>query len=105
MPPEAARPVREAEQRASAAVVGVDQVDFLGLPDGVLAYGLPLRRAIAAAVRRHQPEIVITTNFRDTWDGEYAQHCGRSSAQPSRTGLSRRRRAPGSPCRPRRRSS
>jgi LmbE family N-acetylglucosaminyl deacetylase len=72
MPPDATRRVREAEQRASAAVVGVDQVDFLGLPDGVLEYGLPLRRAIAAAVRRHQPEIVITTNFRDTWDGAYA---------------------------------
>jgi LmbE family N-acetylglucosaminyl deacetylase len=31
--------------------------------------GWPLRHALARVVRRHRPEIVITTNFRDTWDG------------------------------------
>jgi LmbE family N-acetylglucosaminyl deacetylase len=72
MRPEEARPVREAEQRASAAEVGVDSVEFLGMSDGVLEHGLPLRRAIARAVRRHRPEIVITMNFRDTWDGDVA---------------------------------
>jgi LmbE family N-acetylglucosaminyl deacetylase len=72
MPPDETRVVREAEQRASAAEVGVDQVEFLGMPDGVLEYGVQLRRVIAAAVRRHQPEIVITSNFHDTWDGAVA---------------------------------
>jgi LmbE family N-acetylglucosaminyl deacetylase len=67
--PEQAGPLREAEQRASAAQVGVDTVEFLGFPDGVLEYGLPLRRAVARAVRAHRPQIVITTNFRDTWGG------------------------------------
>ena len=61
--------MREAEQVASAEIVGVDVVEFLGLPDGVLEYGVPLRRAICAVVRRHRPEIVITNNFRDTWGG------------------------------------
>lgn len=70
MPPDEARPVREREQRAAAAIVGVDTVEFLGLPDGILEYGLPLRRAFAQVIRRHRPEIVITGNFRDTWDGE-----------------------------------
>ena len=65
--PEEARRVREAEQVESARVVGVDTVEFLGLPDGVLEYGVPLRRAIAQVVRRHRPEIVITGNFRDTF--------------------------------------
>ena len=69
LPPAEARRVREAEQVASAGIVGVDVVDFLGLPDGVLEYGVDLRRAICAAVRRHRPEIVITNNFRDTWGG------------------------------------
>jgi LmbE family N-acetylglucosaminyl deacetylase len=69
MQPERAREVREAEQVESAALVGVDVVEFLGQPDGVLEYGIGLRMLIAAAVRRHRPEIVITTNFRDTWDG------------------------------------
>jgi LmbE family N-acetylglucosaminyl deacetylase len=70
MPPEQAGPLREQEQRASAAVVGVSTVEFIGMPDGVLEYGLPLRRELARAVRRHRPEIVVTGNFRDTWDGE-----------------------------------
>jgi LmbE family N-acetylglucosaminyl deacetylase len=69
MPPTKTRGVREAEQRASAAAVGVDMVEFLGRPDGILEYGVPLRRELARAVRRHRPEIVITNNFRDTWDG------------------------------------
>jgi LmbE family N-acetylglucosaminyl deacetylase len=69
MAPAECAPLREREQRESAAIVGVDTVEFLGFPDGVIEYGLPLRRVIAAAVRRHRPEIVITTNFRDTWDG------------------------------------
>jgi LmbE family N-acetylglucosaminyl deacetylase len=69
MEPDECRTVREAEQVASAEVVGVSEVDFLGLPDGVLEYGVALRRDIAAVVRRHRPEIVITGNFRDTWGG------------------------------------
>ena len=64
-------PLREAEQIASAALVGVEVVEFLGYPDGVVEYGLPLRRDIARAVRRHRPEVVITTNFRDTYGGTF----------------------------------
>ncbi len=57
--------VREQEQIDSARIVGVDTVEFLGFPDGVVEYGLTLRAAIADVVRRHQPEIVMTGNFRD----------------------------------------
>jgi LmbE family N-acetylglucosaminyl deacetylase len=67
--PDECRTVREAEQVASAAVVGVPDVVFLGLPDGILEYGVPLRREIAHVVRRYRPEIVITGNFQDTWGG------------------------------------
>ncbi|GAA3552568.1 PIG-L deacetylase family protein [Nocardioides daeguensis] len=67
--PDACRAVREAEQVRSAEVVGVDVVDFLRQPDGVLEYGVALRSVIAAEVRRHRPDIVITGNFRDTWGG------------------------------------
>ena len=69
MHPDEARRVREAEQVESARIVGVDTVDFLGLPDGVLEYGVELRRPIAEAVRRHRPDVVVTGNFRDTWGG------------------------------------
>ncbi|MEU5085500.1 PIG-L deacetylase family protein [Streptomyces sp. NPDC021356] len=61
--------LREREQRASAAVVGVTTVEFLGHRDGVIEYGPALRRDIAAAIRRHRPELVITLNHRDTWGG------------------------------------
>jgi LmbE family N-acetylglucosaminyl deacetylase len=67
--PEESRRVREAEQVESAHIVGVDQVDFLGLPDGILEYGVPLRRAITQEIRRHRPDVVITNNFRDIWSG------------------------------------
>jgi LmbE family N-acetylglucosaminyl deacetylase len=69
MAPEEAAPVREREQRESAAVVGVDAVEFLDHRDGVLEYGLALRRDIAAAIRRHRPEVVVASNFRETWPG------------------------------------
>ncbi|MBO1418610.1 PIG-L deacetylase family protein [Streptomyces sp. FH025] len=69
MDPAECGPLREAEELASARVVGVDTVEFLGYPDGVVEYGLPLRRDIARAVRRHRPDIVITSSFRDTYGG------------------------------------
>src|SRR3954471_21875814 len=54
--PQESRTVREAEQVESARIVGVEEVEFLGQPDGVLEYGVALRKVICAAVRRHQPE-------------------------------------------------
>jgi LmbE family N-acetylglucosaminyl deacetylase len=65
--PEECGPLREQEERDGAAIVGVDTVEFLGHPDGVLEYGLPLRRDIARAVRRHRPDVVITNYFGDSW--------------------------------------
>ncbi|MUL40613.1 PIG-L family deacetylase [Streptomonospora sp. PA3] len=67
MDPARAARVREREQRASAAVVGVSAVEFLDHPDGVIEYGPALRRDLAAAIRRHRPELVITLNHRDTF--------------------------------------
>ncbi|MEV4623224.1 PIG-L deacetylase family protein [Asanoa sp. NPDC049573] len=72
MSPDETKVVREAEQRASAGVVGVSAVEFLGLPDGIIEYGVPLRRELTKVVRRHRPDIVITNNFRETWDGAEA---------------------------------
>jgi len=67
--PEQAGPLREDEERRSAAVVGVDIVEFLGFPDGMLEYGLPLRRAITAVIRRYRPDVVVTANFRESFGG------------------------------------
>lgn len=71
IPPETAGPLREEEQRAAAQIVGVEQVEFLGFPDGMVEYGLALRRELSRCIRRHQPEIVITGNFRNTYGGIY----------------------------------
>jgi len=65
--PEEAGPLREDEERASAAAVGVDTVEFLGFTDGVIEYGLRLRSAISAVIRRYRPEVVLTGNFREAF--------------------------------------
>lgn len=69
LPPAECGRLREAEQRAAAAEVGVDVVEFLDHPDGLVSYGVELRRDIAAAIRRHRPEIVITSNYHETFPG------------------------------------
>jgi LmbE family N-acetylglucosaminyl deacetylase len=69
MEPAVCAPLRVEEQIASCAAVGVTEVEFLDHPDGTIEYGIPLRRDIAAAIRRHRPEFVITGNYRETWPG------------------------------------
>jgi LmbE family N-acetylglucosaminyl deacetylase len=69
-PAEAAR-VRAAEQRDSAKLVGVDEVEFLDHRDGMLEYGLALRRDIAAAIRRYRPDLVVAVNHRETYGGTF----------------------------------
>ncbi|MER6530507.1 PIG-L deacetylase family protein [Streptomyces sp. NPDC001508] len=59
MAPEKAAEVREAEQRASAAVVGAAGVEFLDHADGRIEYSAELRREFATAIRRHRPELVL----------------------------------------------
>lgn len=63
MPPEQARGVREDEERAGAAVVGVTEVDFGEHRDGVIEYGVGLRRDIVREIRRRRPEVVLTGTF------------------------------------------
>ena len=75
MDPEVAGPLREEEERRSAALVGAGPVEFLGHVDGIVESGLALRRDIAAALRRHRPEVVVTMNFDLTWgDGGGVNH-------------------------------
>jgi len=67
MPPEEAGPLREDEERRSAAVVGVSEVEFLDFRDGVLQPGPEMRQAIAGAIRRHRPDMVVTGYHGATW--------------------------------------
>lgn len=56
--------LRETEQRAAAAALGVEQVLFLRRPDGLLENSLDLRRELAGIVRQHRPDIVLAI---DPW--------------------------------------
>lgn len=67
MAPDRTAHLRVAEEIASAAVVGVSQVEFLDHPDGLIQNGPALRRDIAAAIRRHRPDTLLLFNHRETW--------------------------------------
>lgn len=85
--PEQCRPIREAEQRASAAIVGVSHVEFLGYPDGIVEYGLPLRRDLARVIRRHRPELIVTGNREPFWGGPDGSRQGFNMADHRAVGL------------------
>ncbi len=70
IPPAEVAPLRVAEEEAGAALVGVTDVQFLDHVDGVVEYGLPLRRDLATAFRRLRPEVVVTMSFDLTWGEE-----------------------------------
>lgn len=61
--PEEVAPLREKEQRRACEIVGVGDLRMLDHPDGMLEYGLPLRRDIARVVRQVRPDLVVTANF------------------------------------------
>ena len=66
--------IREGEQRAAAAAVGVTDVRFLGLPDGRLVADMSLRSEITRVIRDVRPGVVITQNPQRNWDRIYASH-------------------------------
>ncbi len=63
MDPSLVAPLRSQEEIDAAAVVGVNEVEFLDYPDGVIEYGLALRRDLSRAIRRHRPEVLVTINY------------------------------------------
>jgi len=52
--------IRRCEQRAAARVLGVEEIRFLGYPDGQVAVSIPLRRDLARVIRLVRPEVVLT---------------------------------------------
>lgn len=67
MPPEEAGPLREEEQRRSAAVVGVDDVRFWDFPDSNIRDTPALRATIAEAIVELRPDVVITLYSGPSW--------------------------------------
>lgn len=52
--------IRTAEQRAAAAVLGVEDVEFLGYRNGTLEVTVELRRDIVRQIRRFKPDVILT---------------------------------------------
>lgn len=61
--------LREAEQRAAAAAVGVKQIEFLdGYADGTLTPTIELRRDITRVIRQTRPDRILTNSPLRRWE-------------------------------------
>jgi LmbE family N-acetylglucosaminyl deacetylase len=67
MPAEEAGPLREGEQRRSAAIVGVDDVQFWDFPDSNIRNTPELRAKIAETITELTPDVVITLYSGPEW--------------------------------------
>jgi LmbE family N-acetylglucosaminyl deacetylase len=66
--------LREDEQRAAAAVVGVSDVRFLGHPDGIVVANRELRRDISRVIRQVRPERVLAQSPERNLEFVFASH-------------------------------
>ncbi len=67
--------LREAEQTAANAVIGVHETVFLRYPDGELEPTLQLRRDLTRLIRRCKPDVVVTGDPQAFFYGsEYVNH-------------------------------
>lgn len=66
--------IRQAEQRAAAKELGVEDVVFLGYPDGQLVVSLDLRRDISRVIRQKRPHRVVLQSPERNWERIYASH-------------------------------
>ena len=66
--------LREAEQRAAAAEVGVSDLRFLGYRDGLLEVSLDLRRDISRVIREVRPQRVVCQSPERSWERIYGSH-------------------------------
>lgn len=62
--PAAVAATRQAEQRRAAAVLGIDEVEFLTFPEGLIENTPGARCEVVRLIRRHRPETVITLDPR-----------------------------------------
>ncbi|OBG79927.1 GlcNAc-PI de-N-acetylase [Mycobacterium sp. GA-1841] len=67
MPPEEAGPLREGEQRRSAAIVGVDDVEFWDFPDSDIRNTAELQAKIAETLTKLRPDVVVTLYSGPQW--------------------------------------
>src|SRR5699024_7564534 len=75
-PPFEARKIRAAEQREACDIVGVEHLTILDFPDGLVEYGIELRKAIAREIRAFQPDVVVSGagQLQVGWGLDHADH-------------------------------
>jgi LmbE family N-acetylglucosaminyl deacetylase len=66
--------LRQAEQTAAAAAVGVHDLHFLGYPDGRVEPTLELRRDISRVIRQVRPQRVVAQSPHRMFERIYASH-------------------------------
>ncbi len=66
--------IRQAEQTAAAKTVGVEDVIFLGYPDGRLEVTLGLRRDLSRVIRQARPERVVAQSPDRNYERIFASH-------------------------------
>ena len=66
--------IRRAEQEAAAKTVGVEDVTFLGYPDGRLVPTIELRRDLSRVIRRVRPDRVVCPSPVRNFNRIYASH-------------------------------
>lgn len=74
---EKAAAIREAEQLASAHILGVSQVEFIGLTDGRVTYNHDLIKSVVAVVRRLKPDVLLSLDpspFDPAWGVNHTDH-------------------------------
>ncbi|MEO7079390.1 PIG-L deacetylase family protein [Rhodococcus sp. BP22] len=74
IPREAMAAMREAEQQAAAAALGVHDVEFLRFADGALYPTMELRKGFSRAIRRVRPQRVLIQSPEFDWSRVGASH-------------------------------
>lgn len=66
--------IRQREQRAAGAILGVTDIEFLNYRDGWLEPTIELRKKIVKAIRRVKPDRMIIQSPERNWDRLGASH-------------------------------
>lgn len=66
--------IRREEQTAAASVLGVDDLHWLGYPDGRLEVTMDLRRDLSRVIRQVRPQRVVCQSPQRSWERIYASH-------------------------------
>ena len=78
--------LREDEQRAANAVLGIKETIYLRYPDGELEATIPLRKELTRLIRQYKPEAVVTGNMEGAFYGnEYINHPDHRAAAQAAT--------------------